>query len=159
MSDSYDLDQPDMVVADAVGEPGRRTFYLQARQGTTIVSLKLEKQQVAALCDYLEGLLHDLPAVSPAEAGPLSLVEPVLEAWPVGSLAVAYEEAADRILIVAEELTFDDEDDDTARLHLRREQVAALVAHGNAVVSQGRPPCPLCGRAIDPDGHHCPRLN
>jgi uncharacterized repeat protein (TIGR03847 family) len=86
---------------------------------------------------------------------------------------VAYEEAADRILIVAEELTFDDEDDDpddelaglfepshaTARLHLRREQVAALVAHGNAVVSQGRPPCPLCGRAIDPDGHHCPRLN
>lgn len=170
MTDRFDLDAPDAVVADAVGEPGRRTFYLQGRQGDVVVSLKLEKQQVAALCEYLEGLLNDLPPAEPPPPDSLVLLEPVVAAWVVGSLAVAYEEATDRIVIVAEELVLDDDDDDeiderfdagrgTARFRLTRGQVAGLVSHGLEVVSRGRPPCPLCGRPIDPHGHACPRLN
>lgn len=173
MSEQFDLEAPDAVVADAVGEPGRRTFYLQGRQGREIVSLKLEKQQVAALCEYLSGLLNDLPPAPPLDPSALALVEPVMPAFTVGSLAVAYQEATDRILIVAEELVLDEEEDDEddvvgelfgpehglARFHLTRAQVAALVAHGLGVVGQGRPPCPLCGRPIDPSGHACPRLN
>jgi hypothetical protein len=98
--------------------PGRRTFYLQARESSVVVTLKLEKEQIRALAEYLAKLLNDLPK---PEALPrdMALLEPVSEAWVVGSLGVAYDESADRILIVAEELSEeadeddeDDEDDD-----------------------------------------------
>ena len=99
-------------------------------------------------------------------------------AWVVGRLAVAYEEADDRIVIVAEEvLDISEEDlerldlDDpaallaagyepaAARFHLTRAQVATFIAVGNALVHAGRPQCRLCGQPIDPEGHACPRLN
>lgn len=178
MSSSFDLTEPDRFTAGTVGGPGRRVFYLQARQAGMVVTLRLEKQQVAALCEYLSGILADLPAVTDPVPADLDLIEPVLEEWIVGALAVAYEEAADRILLVAEELVplgdVDDEDDEpwaagadpddlpdpaTARFRLTRAQAQALVAHGQRLVEAGRPICRICGRPMDPDGHFCPRNN
>jgi uncharacterized repeat protein (TIGR03847 family) len=81
-------------------------------------------------------------------------------------LAVAYEESDDRVLIVAEELIPDDESEEragddpaTAKFHLTRPQVAHFVRHAIEVVVSGRPPCPLCGHPMDPDGHVCPKSN
>ena len=93
--------------------------------------------------------------------------------WVVGSLAVAYEEADDRILLVAEELVVVDEEDveelavdpsslpdeATARFRLSRSQVLAFIRTAAELVTSGRPLCRLCGQPIDPDGHACPRLN
>jgi len=110
MADSYDFESPDFFTTGTVGTPGRRVFYLQARQGGRVVSLKLEKEQVGALAEYLAKLLADLPAPGPLPQD-MALLEPVAEAWVVGSLGVAYDETADRILIVAEELTEEAEDD------------------------------------------------
>ncbi len=127
--------------------------------GTQVVSLKLEKQQVAALVTYLATLLSDLPSPGPLPTD-LDLVEPVLPEWAVGALGVSYDEATDRVLVQAEELMEEETDDGaTARFLTTREQVAALAARGAEVVSAGRPPCPLCGQPLDPEGHVCVRLN
>ncbi len=173
MSVSFDFAEPDHVAAGAIGPPGERVFYLQARQGAEVVSLRLEKQQVAALCDYLSGILNDLAPVEEPVPASLELIEPIVPEWVVGALAVAYEEADDRILLVAEEFIPPPEDEDggptpafadeveasSARFRLTRPQVRAMVVHAMQVVTAGRAICQICGRPMDPSGHFCPRNN
>jgi len=179
VSTSFDFEEPEHFTAGTVGGPGRRVFYVQAAQQGSVATLRLEKQQVAALAEYLAGILADLPDAEEELAG-AELIEPAIEEWVVGALAVAYEEATDRILLVAEELLVvpDDQlgegqtpeemaaamaeaglDSASARFRLSRSQVAAFIARAAELVVSGRPICPLCGRPIDPDGHACPRLN
>lgn len=173
MSLSFDFAEPDHVTAGAIGPPGQRVFYLQARQGAEVVSLRLEKQQVAALCDYLSGILNDLAPVNEPLPPSLDLIEPIVPEWVVGALAVAYEEADDRILLVAEEFVPPTEDEEgnptaafadevdasSARFRLTRAQVRAMVVHAMQVVTAGREICQICGRPMDPSGHFCPRNN
>ena len=111
MAASFDFESPDFFTTGTVGVPGRRTFYLQARETGSVVTLKLEKEQIRALAEYLAKLLNDLPKPETLPRD-MALLEPVNEAWVVGSLGVAYDEAADRILIVAEELSEEAEDDE-----------------------------------------------
>ena len=111
MAASFDFEAPDFFTTGTVGVPGRRTFYLQAREAGNVVTLKLEKEQIRALAEYLAKLLNDLPKPG-ALPRDMALLEPVSEAWVVGSLGVAYDESADRILIVAEELSEEADDDD-----------------------------------------------
>jgi uncharacterized repeat protein (TIGR03847 family) len=172
MSTSFDFDEPDHFTTGAVGEPGHRVFYLQAAQQGSVATLRLEKQQVVVLAEYLAGLL-ELPEAEGAEPQ-VALIEPVLAEWVVGSLAVAYEESDGRVLLVAEELVVqpDDDADDhdptesveaiepaNARFHLTRDQAVAFIRRTTELVASGRPACPLCGRPIDPEGHACPKLN
>jgi uncharacterized repeat protein (TIGR03847 family) len=177
VSASFDLPAPDFFTAGTVGPPGQRVFYLQARGDGLVVSLRLEKQQVAALADYLAGMLDDLPGFDDDDVPTaLELIEPVVAEWVVGQLGVAWDETADRVVLVAEEATMetseddddefdDDEDEDrsgsgaSARFQLTRPQVAAFVTHARELVAAGRPPCPLCGGPLDPEGHVCPRTN
>jgi uncharacterized repeat protein (TIGR03847 family) len=159
---SFDLPSPDVFTAGTVGPPGQRVFYLQTRDDQLVVSVRCEKQQVAALADYFDGLLDDLePAPYGLAGGDLRLAEPVQEIWTVGAIGVAYDEPADRIVVVLEELTDDDEAEDGAsvKVRLNRAQVAAFVSHARQLVEAGRPPCRFCGLPVDPDGHPCPRMN
>jgi uncharacterized repeat protein (TIGR03847 family) len=171
---SYDLPSPDVVTAGTVGPPGQRAFFVQVRDGDLVVTLRCEKQQVAALADYLGGLLEDLePAPFGVSPSDLDLQVPVEELWTVGTIGVAYDEPADRIVVVFEELgeAEDDADEDDAdvldpvstsasvRVRLTRAQAAAFVSHGRELVAAGRPPCRFCGLPLDPDGHACPRMN
>lgn len=176
-AESFDLPDVDHFVTGAVGPPGQRVFYLQAALGAEVVTLKLEKQQVAALCEHLGAMMADLPELASDPSSPPGtsrLREPVEAAWAVGSLGVAYEHDDDRIVIVAEELVAtgpgpDDPDDDwafsditvgaTARLRVPRRLVGAFVTEGLAATAAGRPTCDFCGRPMDPGGHPCPRLN
>jgi len=111
MAASFDFEAPDFFTTGTMGVPGRRTFYLQAREAGSVVTLKLEKEQIRALAEYLAKLLNDLPEPGPLPSD-MALLEPVSEAWVVGSLGVAYDETIDRILIVAEELSEEGDDDD-----------------------------------------------
>ena len=115
--------------------------------------------------------------LDPAPVGPspseLDLTEPVESAWTIGTIGVAYDEPADRIVVLFEELTDqadepDGPDDDplepvstgaSVRVRLTREQAAAFVRRGRELVTAGRPPCRFCGFPVDPDGHACPRMN
>ena len=157
-SSSFELPEVDWLTAGTVGPPGQRVFYLQARHPGGVVTLRLEKQQVAALCQYLDAMLADLPPVEPAAAD-MDLVEPVVAEWVIASLGVSYDEEGDRVVLVAEELVEEGEEPARASIRITREQVAAFARHGNEVVAAGRPPCPLCGGPLDPEGHMCPRLN
>ena len=169
MSRSFELPEAEWATVGAVGEPGQRTFYIQARQGEQLLTLKLEKQQVAALSQFLGEILADLPAPEdPGAAGPEALTEPVLAEWAVGSIQLAYDSSADRVVVLAEEIG--DEDDEpavadplggrgAARIGLSRASAALIIRVGAELVTAGRPTCPLCGRPMDPEGHSCPRTN
>jgi uncharacterized repeat protein (TIGR03847 family) len=170
VSASFQLDGPDHFTAGAVGPPGERVFYLQAREDDTLVTLKCEKEQVAALGEYLGGLLARLPgrAVTPGDEP--ELLEPVEAAWPIGSLGVGYDGDRDRIVVIANERVEESEDEESetakrdpepasARFVITRAQAAAFVERARVLQRAGRPTCPMCGEPKDPAGHVCPRSN
>jgi uncharacterized repeat protein (TIGR03847 family) len=188
MSRSFDLPDAESVTVGTVGEPGRRTFYLQLRNVNLTVTLKLEKEQVAGLSQYLSEILSDLPAPSSPSPEAPDLIEPLLAEWAVGVVQLAYHSSEDRIVIIAEEVAAADTDLDpasvdtgsvedassiergaspdisdeeraTVRFTITTEQASALARRGFELVEAGRPPCPLCGHPIDPEGHSCPRTN
>ncbi|MCU1491650.1 MAG: hypothetical protein JWM85_3055 [Acidimicrobiaceae bacterium] len=161
MSETYELGEPTRVIAGTVGEVGRRTFFLQAREGDLLLTLKLEKQQLGALAESLGRLLQDLPRPGHLPEIEELQLEPFDEpAFAVGTLAVAFDAVADRVVLLVEELVPAEEiERDEARLSLSREQAASLAITGAQLVAAGRPPCPLCGFPLDPRGHACPRTN
>lgn len=158
MSESFDIGDADQLAVGAVGEPGERVFLIQARRGAEVVTLKVEKQQVSALAKTLGRLLHSLPAAD--DVPPAPDVDGALDPdFVVGSLGISYDEQADRVVIVADELVPEEEEPATARIGASRGQVAAFAIAGQRLVESGRPPCPLCGYPLDPRGHVCPRTN
>src|ERR1044072_3774680 len=108
----YLFDPPERFVAGTVGEPGDRTFSLRAREGARVVSVVLEKVQVAVLADRLGDLLTELDrrGIEPAgkvtdgagwdvDAAPLD--EPLNEAFRAGSLTLGWDGDAERVLVEA----------------------------------------------------------
>lgn len=182
------FDPPERFVAGTIGEPGDRTFFLQARDGVRVVSVALEKVQVSVLAERLGELLDELDrrgieeaqaaepdalemeAALAADTGPLD--EPLNEAFRAGSLTLGWDVAAERVLVEARAQDEDgepvdpDEDDDEdddgpdlLRVRLTADAARSFVARAVRVVASGRPPCPLCGAPLDPTGHICPRRN
>ncbi len=162
MNESFDFPEVAHFVCGAIGPPGQRVFHLQVEGGGRIATFRMEKQQAAVLCDYLERVLqtHDVPEGAPAHMR--ELVEPLQDEWTIGSMMVAVNEAAGRVIVIIEELDIDDDpeaDLAQARFALTRGQVEAFIDGTRRVVEGGRPICRLCGRGMDPEGHACPRLN
>ena len=183
----YVFDLPDRFVAGTVGQPGNRTFFLQARDGGRVVSVVLEKVQVAVLADRLKQLLDELErrgitagvaevGVRPVAEDVAPLDEPVVEAFRAGTLTLGWDGDAERVLVEAREQVEDDEDDDDEeaedeeaeddpdgpdlfRVRLAPVAARAFVERAVRIVAAGRPPCPLCGEPLDPQGHICPRRN
>lgn len=164
MPDDLEFSDLDRITVGTVGRVGRRVFLLQLRAGAATLTLKLEKQQVAAMAEALVRTLAELHVVGDMP-GELELEQPVEVAWIVGSMGLGYLEPLDRLVLTIEEAVPVDENDQpersptNARLFLTREQAAALALRSTALVSAGRPPCPLCGHPLDPAGHACPRKN
>ncbi|MEO0494662.1 MAG: DUF3090 family protein [Actinomycetota bacterium] len=162
MNDSFSFNELEFFTVGTLGPRGERVFYLQGRGDGQLVSLRLEKQQVASLADYLTQVLEDLPEASVgALPSDLTLREPVVAAWTIGAIGIAYSADDDRLVILAEEM-IEDEDGEPAqaRFTLRREQVIGLIDRARDVVSAGRTPCPYCGSPLQPrDGGWCACLN
>jgi uncharacterized repeat protein (TIGR03847 family) len=158
VSPALDLGDLDRFTVGTHGAVGRRVFLLQCRSDETILTLKVEKQQVSVLAEYLARLLADLerPDYTPDDAG---LDEPSEPHWVIGTLGVSYDESLDRIVVVAEELVEEDEEGDVARFTISPAQAAAFAVRATSLVEAGRPPCPLCSLPLDPSGHTCPRTN
>ncbi len=157
-SQSYEFESVERFTAGAIGPKGQRVFYIQVVNDGSVVALRLEKQQVQALAEYLGDMLDDLAPTELADLpDDLDLVDPVVGEWVVASIGVAYAEDQDRLVIVTEELVAEDDDVDpaTARFHLTREQVTAFIVRARELVAAGRPPCPYCGRPLDGDGTWC----
>lgn len=177
----YLFDPPERFVAGTIGQPGDRTFFLQARDGPRVVSVVMEKAQVAVLAERLGELLAELErrgvaqaaladAARPDDSGPLD--EPLNEAFRAGSLTLGWDGGASRVLVEAraqsedgEPIDADDDDDededgpDLLRVRISLDAARSFVARAGRVIASGRPPCPLCGAPLDPLGHICPRQN
>lgn len=172
----FSYDPPERFVAGTVGQPGERTFYLQASAAGRVTSVALEKVQVSLLAERLDELLDevlrrsgtDAPVTpSPADDGPLDV--PLLEDFRVGAIALAWDRDDERVVIEAQEeteapvepLTEDVPEDGPGVLRVRITAAMARAFSQRAmqIVGQGRPPCPLCGLPLDTVGHVCPRQN
>lgn len=166
MSQSFDFEQPDFFTAGAIGKPGERVFYLQAREKGTLVTLKCEKGQVKSLADYLGGLITKLGAPKgkvPTDMDLLDFAEP---AWIVSTLGVGYDDDHDRIIVEAHELFEEEEEGQrageepaSARVRISREQAQAFVTRATELMKGGRPNCPVCSEPMDASGHICRRSN
>ena len=160
MSESFDLTSPEHFTCGAVGEPGQRVFYIQARQGRHLVTLKSEKEQVRALGEYLAELLDKLPAGTGVKLPDTALVEPIEPAWPIASIGLGYDDETRRLVIVATAVVEDEGDEaPTAKFAVTREQAAAFVTRAEMLMKGGRAICPMCSQPKDPGGHVCPRSN
>ena len=177
----FAFDPPERFVAGTVGQPGERTFYLQASGKGQIVSVALEKLQVSALAERLDELLDEvrrrqgsqsaIPAVPPPQLEDVAPLDtPIEEEFRVGTLALAWDDDAALVIIEAQSLQETDEaveaapsdvetDADMLRVRLSPAVARAFAKRALRVVAAGRPPCPLCGNPLDPEGHICPRQN
>jgi uncharacterized repeat protein (TIGR03847 family) len=164
------FDDPDRFVAGTIGDPGQRSFYLQARKGGALVSVGLEKVQVAALAQRLDDLLDAVEApAEPRTGDEHPLEEPVVELFRVGAMALAWDAATEAVVIEAQTPTEDGEyaelpDDaeegpDLLRVRINVAEARSFVRRAEALVGAGRPACPFCGQPLDPQGHFCARNN
>jgi len=184
----HEFDPPERFVAGTVGPPGQRTFFLQARAGSRVTSVVLEKQQVQILAERIDELLDDvmgspentalIPAVAPLDLDDTEpLEQPIQEEFRAGTMTLAWDSVAQKIVIevfpFAEEVLVDEDDTDEDIIQVELEQepdevflvritpgaARAFAKRAESVVEAGRPSCPFCGNPIDPDGHLCVRAN
>ncbi len=171
----HEFDPVERFVAGTVGEPGERSFFLQAKSGKRLISVLLEKSQVQGIAERLALLLKELRRadgflkIGTIARDDLPLDVPILEEFRVGIIGLAW--VSDRSLVQIDlqagieevegaiEISVGEDGPDLLRVFLSLEQVQAFVDRSLAVVSAGRPPCPFCGMALDPTGHVCPRAN
>ena len=179
------FDPPDRFVAGSVGQPGQRTFFLQARKGSAVLSVALEKVQVALLAERIGALIEELGrrgielprATSAGRPGAKAtagthptetLEEPVVEAFRIGAMTLTYDDARRDVTLEAraqgEDEGPDESDDDDDERHLLRvrmtlDEARIFAQRAMEVVAAGRPPCPICGEPLDPQGHICLRRN
>ncbi len=172
------FDWPDRVVVGTVGRPGSRTFYLQARTGSRITSVALEKEWSAVLAEKIDEILDQLmveednrfsvPAQAPVELrddAPLDL--PIEEDFRLGSMRLSWDATTAQIVVEAFPVVEVESEEEAEALEGTEPEEALVVRMpvGTArafaqrtrrVVQAGRPTCPRCGQPVDPDGHDCP---
>jgi uncharacterized repeat protein (TIGR03847 family) len=188
MADSIELDDLDNLGAGAVGEPGEREFFIQARSSATSLTVLLEKEQVALLAAeavaFLDRIAGDYPE-EPADPGAPGggLEQPTVPLFRARLIGLGFDPDRELVLIELRERAGDDEGGEdasagdapappesesegegegegyVARIYATRSQVRAMAARGAAAVVAGRPRCPLCDLPMDASGHRCPRWN
>ena len=175
----HEFDWPDRVVVGTIGLPGARTFYLQVRSGTQMVSIALEKQQSALLAEKIDEILDQLitvegnpfsvPTGTPPELVDNDQLDPVEERFRTGAMTLGWDPTTAQVVIEAyplmdvdadDSIEAPDEDDteETEMLLVRMPvgTARAFAKRTREIVGAGRPACPLCGYPMDPDGHICP---
>lgn len=169
------FDWPDRLVIGTVGEPGARTFYLQAREGDRLISVALEKGQSAALAERIDEILDELmaldgnpfsvPAITPEGLVDNEPLEGVREMYRVGVLGVGWEPETAQILVEAYSLlvSIDGEielsdleahPEDVLAIRLPVGSARAFAKRTREIVGAGRPLCILCRMPMDDDEDH-----
>jgi len=174
----YEFNPVERFVAGTVGVPGERTFFIQARTGSRVVSVVVDKSQVIALGERTKIMLREIKKSDPTvvirsdEIDDAPLEQPILEEFRAGVIAMAWD--AENLVIVYElremsstdsgqdeDVIFDESElsADLLRVHVSPTQAAAFAKRCLSLASAGRTPCPFCAIPIDPSGHLCPRAN
>ena len=163
---SFLFESVERFVAGTVGQPGERAFFIQARNGNRLVTVAIEKLQVAALAERLESIINgfrknDLSIrllTSETDDAPLEL--PIESEFEVGSISISWDESEKMMSIeLLEIVTEEIETPNVLRVQLSISMCSAFIKRSKALIGAGRLPCPFCGMPIDPQGHLCPRAN
>jgi uncharacterized repeat protein (TIGR03847 family) len=163
-----DFNPVSRITIGTVGPPGQRIFLLQASQGTSTITLKLEKEQARVLATSILELLEDLDEKYPISysklddplSSDLMLQEPMDPSFVIGQIGLGYDDKQDLVVLVVQEIEVEaTQEPASVRFWATRAQMKALSDHSLSVVEQGRPICPLCDSPMDPDGHFCPKSN
>lgn len=169
---------PDRFVAGTVGEPGDRSFFLQAVHDARVVSVALEKQQVQVLADRMGLLLEEVHRRFGAEV-PLEetqigdtspLLTPIDTEFRVGTMGLGWDADANAVVVellaiteteIDESVVLDDTEEgpDAVRVFLTPIQAREFALRSERVIAAGRAPCPLCGQPLAQEGHICIRTN
>jgi uncharacterized repeat protein (TIGR03847 family) len=160
----------DHLTADAIGQPGKRVFYIQGWQGERTVTLIIEKLQLQTLAVGIEQFLAEIQEKFPdLPEGSADYTEekmrihpPVDPLFRVGEIGLGYDAENDMIVLVARELLPEGtpvEEGGVVRYWCTRSQLRALARWGMEIAARGRPICTQCGQPIDPEGHFCPKKN
>ena len=151
---NYVFSSPDRVMVGTRGEVGARLFLLQAREGRRLVVVKCEKQQLAALAQWLSVAISEMgrPGHLPEN---LELEAEYEVDLVMGDVSLAVDPEARHVDVVIDSA----DDEDQLLLTLNAEWAGALAIEIVRLVEAGRPPCPLCGGPLDARGHDCPRTN
>jgi uncharacterized repeat protein (TIGR03847 family) len=149
-----------------VGQPGERAFFIQARHGNRLVTVAVEKLQVAALAERVELIINEFRKsdssirllTSEIDDAPLEL--PIESEFEVGSISISWDESKKMMSIeLLEIVTEEIETPNTLEVQLSISMCIAFIKRSKALIGAGRLPCPFCGMPIDPQGHLCPRAN
>jgi uncharacterized repeat protein (TIGR03847 family) len=158
-SASFDFKRVTRVTAGAIGQPGKRAFYLQLRAASELISLAIEKDQLRVLGERLEEVFSKISASPPEHLADMRLEQPIDPLWRVGFITLTYDQEDRAFEISLVELVEEGTEPATGRFQASLAQMQALAAHATGLIAAGRPPCPMCGGPIDHDGGVCPRLN
>lgn len=160
----HHFENPERCVVGTVGQPGERTFFLQAKDGARVIAVAIEKSQAAALAERIIALLPDETLPSRFDDKPLET--PVVEEFRAGVMALAWDPSTSLITIEAqaldeevEEVIEGQEGPDLFRVLINPSRAMEFAARARSVVAAGRQPCPFCSLPLDPQGHICPRAN
>lgn len=165
-----DLRPVSHITTDAIGQPGKRVFYIQGWQGERTITLIIEKLQVQSLAVGVEQFLAELTSRYPElpdasaeyEEQKMHIHPPVDPLFRTGELGLGYDVDNDLVVLIARELQAEGEDPQEAsvvRFWCTRHQLRAMCHWGVEMASRGRPICPQCGQPEEPEGHFCPKKN
>lgn len=153
----------DFITIGTIGPKGQRVFHLQAGRDNQLVSFIIEKEQAWALASAIEEFLTDLDERDNTDTTvemaslDMDLREPIQPIFRISQMGLAYDEAEQAVVLVAQEFTDadDDEDDDiedenagVVRMWCTREQMRALSLHAMDTVESGRPSPKQNGRIL-----------
>lgn len=158
------------ITVDAIGQPGKRVFYVQAWQDQRTTTLIVEKIQIQSLAIGVEQFLSevsekfpDLPeATAEYVEEKMHIHPPVDPLFRAGEFGLGYDAERDMLVLVIRELLPEDQEPTEAgvvRLWCTRSQMRAMAHWGMEIAARGRPVCPQCGEPMDPEGHFCPKKN
>jgi uncharacterized repeat protein (TIGR03847 family) len=117
-----ELEDVDSLGAGAVGEPGEREFFLQARTESAQLTVLVEKEQVALLATeavaFLDRISEDYPEEQAGVAEPVvrqaGLREPTVPLFRARLIGLGFDPERQLVLIELRERSSEDEDDDTS---------------------------------------------
>ena len=138
MTENYEIRNPNNFTAGTIGEPGERIFFLQAAGEGSVLTFKVEKGQVQSLASHLLEIIEaEDRDVVPAQVA--DMVEPPNAVWTVGALAIGLSDEPREIVVVAQELPDQDQNDPSeAHIHISFEQAKAFVDHALFLIEYGR---------------------
>lgn len=169
---------PDRFVSGAVGEPQRRVFFVQTRQGSRLTNVVCQQQQIKVLAWHLEQVLAELERAGgirretgarrrrPHDCDPLDV--PLDEDFRAGTMAITFrpETASLQVELFAlgvyRELTqlgAEPSGADVLDVLISPDQARDFVARTGQLPGTQAPSCPFCAQPIGPHGHLCPRSN